>query len=227
MRVIHFTEGATDPVQGFCAHGVRVVPLADGAGQDETYLSCLHFDPGGWIADPPVVRDTAILVVSGKVVLIGIEPVDMRLDLSPGVGITLNADEAYRMKSDTGAIILVVEAERLEATRGGISTPERIMGQLWPGESMPRRRAWLTVMRRISLPGALVVPGALVAPGATVVRYRSFGMATKTERREPVGTPASNEDVLTPAHSPHGVSAAIAPTGAMRFLGESILRGQV
>jgi hypothetical protein len=59
------------------------------------------------------------------------------------------ADEAYRMKSDTGAIILVVEAEHLEATRGGISTRERIMGQLWPGESMPRRRAWLSVMRHI------------------------------------------------------------------------------
>ena len=152
------------------------MPLADGAGHDETYLSCLHFEPGGWIADPPVVRDTAILVVSGKVVLIGIEPVDMRLDLSPGVGITLNADEAYRMKSDTGAIVLVVEAERLEPTRGGISTPERIMGQLWPGEACHGAGPALR-------DAVYLLPGTLVAPGATVVRYRAFGMAAKVDGR--------------------------------------------
>jgi len=32
MRVVHFTEGATDPLHGFRAHGVGFVPLADGAG---------------------------------------------------------------------------------------------------------------------------------------------------------------------------------------------------
>jgi hypothetical protein len=30
MRVIHFTQGATDPLEGFDAKGVRFVPLADG-----------------------------------------------------------------------------------------------------------------------------------------------------------------------------------------------------
>jgi hypothetical protein len=36
LDVIHFTLGATDPIVGRRAHGVRVVVLADGGGADET-----------------------------------------------------------------------------------------------------------------------------------------------------------------------------------------------
>ena len=31
LNVVHFTHGATDPLRGLRAHGVRVVMLADGA----------------------------------------------------------------------------------------------------------------------------------------------------------------------------------------------------
>ena len=74
----------------------------------------------------------------------------LRLELSPGVGLTMNADDRYRLMSETGAIILVVEAERLEATDAGKSTPERVWGALWPGEVIVRRRrTLLSVMRWI------------------------------------------------------------------------------
>ena len=147
VQVIHFTVGATDPVQGFQSHGVRSVALADGAGADEAYVSCLHFEPGGWIVDPPTVRDSALLLVHGEATFFSMET-GLRLELSPGVGLTMNADDRYRLMSETGAIILVVEAERLEATDAGKSTPERIWGAVWPGEVVVRRRrTLLSVMR--------------------------------------------------------------------------------
>lgn len=60
----------------------------------------------------------------------------------------MNADDRYRLMSETGAIILVVEAERLEATDAGKSTPERIWGAMSPGEVVVRRRrTMLSVMR--------------------------------------------------------------------------------
>jgi hypothetical protein len=59
----------------------------------------------------------------------------------------MNADERYRLRSDTGAIVVVVESERLESTERGRSTPERIIGQRWPGESVGGRgRTLLSVM---------------------------------------------------------------------------------
>ena len=141
LHVIHFTRGSTDPVEGFRAHGVRVVMLADGAGADETYVSCLHFEPGGWIADPPTGRDSAILAVHGEVILHEARW-GMRLDLSPGVGVVINADVRYRLESEAGAILLIVESEQLEATESGLSTPERVLGALWPGEELHERRRW-------------------------------------------------------------------------------------
>ena len=152
LDVIHFTLGATDPIVGRRAHGVRVVVLADGGGADETYVSCLHFEPGGWVTDPPAGRDVAILAVQGAVILHEAR-LGMRLDLSPGVGVVMNADVPYRLESEDGGILLTVESERLEATECGISTPERIMGQLWPGEVLRegrRPRSLLSLYRWIS-----------------------------------------------------------------------------
>ncbi len=155
VQVVHFTERATDPVQGFRSHGVKVVTLADGAGADETYVSCLHFEPGGWILDPPAVRDSALLSVHGEATLMGLDAdtqvvTGPRVELTPGLGLILNADARYRLHSDSGAIVLVVEAERLESTVNGRSDPERIMGATWPGEDQfKRRRTWLSVLRMI------------------------------------------------------------------------------
>jgi hypothetical protein len=140
LNVVHFTHGATDPVQGLRSHGVRVVMLADGGGADETYVSCLHFEPGGWVTDPPAERASAILAVHGRVTLFQSKPYSKRQDLSPGVGVVMAADAGYRMESEMGAILIVVEAEHLQATECGISTPERIMGQVWPGETVERER---------------------------------------------------------------------------------------
>jgi hypothetical protein len=115
------------------------------------FVSCLHLEPGAWIADPPALRDSTLLVVGGEVSFIGSRPTGVRLELSGGVGLTLRADEHYRVESNPGAIILVVDAERLEPRREGLSTPDRVWGQRWLGEGdpRPRRRTWLSVARHI------------------------------------------------------------------------------
>ena len=52
-----------------CSYGVKMVMLADGAGADETYVSCLHLEPGAWILEVPALRDTGIFVVHGGLTL--------------------------------------------------------------------------------------------------------------------------------------------------------------
>jgi len=64
------------------------------------------------------------------------------------MGIVVDADERHRLESDMGAVLIVMEAERVEATDLGMSSPERIWGQTWPGEHvLAKRRA--TVLSRI------------------------------------------------------------------------------
>jgi hypothetical protein len=146
VEVIHFTRKSMDPLKGFHSYGVSVVTLLDGGGADETYVSCLHMQPGAWIADALAVRDSALLIVQGRVDILMQLPA-LRLQPSGGMGVVLNADIRYRLSSETGAILLVVEAERLQATQAGISTPERVMGATWPGEfEAPRRQSLYSQM---------------------------------------------------------------------------------
>ena len=52
------------------------------------------------------------------------------------MGCVFAKDERYTMHSESSAIILIVEADKLEAEPRGISTPQRIAGQTWPGEGV-------------------------------------------------------------------------------------------
>jgi hypothetical protein len=45
-------------------------------------------------------------------------------------------NEPYTLKSDTGAIILIVESLELTAHTRAISTPQRIEGATWPSDSL-------------------------------------------------------------------------------------------
>jgi redox-sensitive bicupin YhaK (pirin superfamily) len=128
MDVIHFTHGATDPLISFGAAGVRFLPLVD--GPSECHVSCAHLDAGAKIPAPSQTHAAALLVVHGKVTVW----TDCRVQLSGGMGAVLAEGEAYRLETDTGAIILIVESTELTAHRRGISSPERIAGQTWPGD---------------------------------------------------------------------------------------------
>jgi hypothetical protein len=130
MDVIHFTKGATDPLESFGASGACFLPLADGQG--DTHLSCLHLKKGGKIAAPSITHAAALLVVHG---LVTIESeIGARINFSGGMGAMFGPNEPYTLKSETGAILILVECQELTAHARAISTPQRIAGATWPGE---------------------------------------------------------------------------------------------
>jgi hypothetical protein len=148
VQVIHFTQGAADPIDEFEARGVRYVPLAGASGEDgASVVSCFHLSPGSRIGETPCIHDCALLVVQGRVTLWGIE-YPARIDMSGGMGMVLSAGEPVKLESDEGAIIVAVEAPQLLATARGLSTPDRVSHQHWPGEQPPRRTLG-TVIRAI------------------------------------------------------------------------------
>jgi redox-sensitive bicupin YhaK (pirin superfamily) len=139
MRVIHFTHPAADPLKGFDASGASFLPLADGLG--DTHISCLHLEMGGKIEAPSITHAAALLIVHGRVT---IEPADTgaRINFSGGMGAVFSPNEPYTLKSETGAILLLVESQELIAHARAISTPQRIAGATWPSDSLlgARRR---------------------------------------------------------------------------------------
>jgi hypothetical protein len=52
------------------------------------------------------------------------------------MGAVFGPNEPYTLRSDTGAIILIVEALKLTAHGRAISTPQRIEGATWPSDSL-------------------------------------------------------------------------------------------
>ncbi len=147
VKVIHFTEGAADPIEDFEARGVRHVPLANALGDiGASVVSCFHIGAGGRITETPCVHDCVLLVVQGRLTLWGIDDPERnylfpgRVDLSGGMGVVLNAGEPMRIESDEGAIVIAVEAPQLLATARGLSTPARVAYQRWPGEQRPAER---------------------------------------------------------------------------------------
>jgi hypothetical protein len=135
LSIIYFVEGATDPI---AAKGVRYVPIAEGPEHCDTKVSCFHLAPGARMTRAPCYQDGVLLVVQGRLIASSDSWADAEIDFSGGMGAVLRAGEALRVKSDEGAIVVMVEAPRLGATSQGISTPQRIMGQTWPGERPPR-----------------------------------------------------------------------------------------
>jgi hypothetical protein len=45
-------------------------------------------------------------------------------------------NEPYTLKSETDAIVLIVESQQLTAHARAISTPQRIEGATWPSDSL-------------------------------------------------------------------------------------------
>jgi redox-sensitive bicupin YhaK (pirin superfamily) len=124
------TQGATDALTGFGSSGARFVPLADGAGN--THLSCMHLEKGGKISAPSISHAATLLVVHGRITIT--THLDARIQFSGGMGAVFGPNEPYTIESAVGATVFIVEAEELTAHARGISTPERIAGQMWPSD---------------------------------------------------------------------------------------------
>jgi redox-sensitive bicupin YhaK (pirin superfamily) len=137
MDVIHFTKRAADPLKAFgaaaAAPAVSFLPLADGEG--DTHISCLHLEMGGKIEAPSITHAAALLVVHGRLTIETPTP-QIRIDLHAGSGCIVEEDEAYSLKSEEGAILLIVESKELTAHARAISTPQRIAGATWPSDTL-------------------------------------------------------------------------------------------
>jgi len=55
VRVIHFTEGATDPLEEIASRGARFVQLVAGCG--ESNVGCLQLGAGGRLARRSIPQD--------------------------------------------------------------------------------------------------------------------------------------------------------------------------
>ena len=130
MQLIHFTEGATDPLEESESRAAHFVRLIEGSGSSQ--LGCLHLQSGGKLGRRSIDRKSALLSVQGSMSVI--QDSGLRLEMLAGMGVVLEANEVFALESDTGGIALLVQAERLLALADGISTPARIQGQRWPGE---------------------------------------------------------------------------------------------
>jgi hypothetical protein len=132
MDIIHLTRGATDPLDAAGVRGAHFLPLADGEG--ETYLGCVHLEPGASLDAPSLTHAAALLVVHGRIQIAGNSPFT-RIQVHAGMGCVFDKDEPYSLQSEVGAIVIVVESDVLKANARGISTPERIAGQTWTGDT--------------------------------------------------------------------------------------------
>jgi hypothetical protein len=127
MNILHFTPGSLDPDharRGTIAH----MALASGSG--EFQASCLYLAPGGQIAVEPTTQGRLLLVVNGKVS--ATVPHLACAQALAGMGLLLEPGEECQLTSETGCVILTLEADQLAADECGISHPELVMGQRWP-----------------------------------------------------------------------------------------------
>jgi hypothetical protein len=132
MKVIHFTSPAADPLEAFHAAGAYFLPLADGQG--DTHISCLHLEMDGKVESPSLSHATALLIVHGRVTIE--QSPGPRIHFSGGMGAVFEQNEPYTLKSETDAIILIVETQQLTAHTRAISTPQRIEGATWPSDPL-------------------------------------------------------------------------------------------
>ena len=126
MQVIHFTSAATDPLKGFGATGARFLPLADGEGN--SHISCLHLETNAKVSSPSLTHAAALLCVHGRIT---VTTTAAKINIHAGTGAVFGANEPYTLKSESGAILLIVESQELTAHSRAISTPQRIAGATW------------------------------------------------------------------------------------------------
>jgi hypothetical protein len=137
MRIIHFTRGATEPLNGHHAKGARFLPLAD--GYSDSHISSLHLEEGATISAPSLTHAAALLVVHGRITITSERGNTRNINIYAGMGAVFEPQEQYTFKSDAGAILMIVEAEHLLPHERGFSAPERIAGQTWPSDTVTAR----------------------------------------------------------------------------------------
>jgi hypothetical protein len=131
MQVIHFTHGATEPLQDFGVIGAHFLRLAD--GERNSHIGCLHLETDAKV----------FIILTGPRRSLTLRPRPhyrdnhaARINIHAGMGAVFEKKEPYSLTSDPGAILLIVESDDLETHERAISTPQRIAGQSWPSDKI-------------------------------------------------------------------------------------------
>jgi hypothetical protein len=133
LDVIYFTEDAAEPLRGVHESRTALVALIEGCGDID--VSCLHLSPGAQICDLSITHDRAVLVLQGALVALAGAPRGGCVDLSPGMGVVLKPGERFQViECPGGAVLLLVEAQWLDASRVGAAPARRVAGRRWPEE---------------------------------------------------------------------------------------------
>jgi hypothetical protein len=130
MNIIHFTRNAADPLNSAGEKGANFLPVADGHG--DTHISCVHLDSGAAINASSLTHAATLLIVHGRITITSERGQPRNTDIHAGMGIAVDREESYSFKSDSGAILLIVESDHLLAHERAISTPGCIAGASWP-----------------------------------------------------------------------------------------------
>jgi hypothetical protein len=128
MDLVHFTPGSIGHDTARTPGAAAIMPLANGKGDVE--ISCLYLPPRGWVSVLLSDHSQLILTVNGKAS--ATFPTGFGPKIYAGMGMLLHAGETCRLDSVLGAVIIAIEATKLEADLCGISLPDRVMGQQWP-----------------------------------------------------------------------------------------------
>ena len=96
----------------------------------------MHLEQSARIAWPSRTYAAALLVVHGRIIVTA----HARIDIHAGMGCVFDKDEPYSLTSEPGAIVLIVESDKLTPHARGISSPQRIAGQTWPSDGVTARK---------------------------------------------------------------------------------------
>jgi hypothetical protein len=133
LDVIVFTEGTAERLPHFQENRAALVALIEGCGDID--VSCLHLSPGAQLCDLSITHDRAVLVLQGELVAMAGAGRGGRVGLSPGMGVVLKPGERFQVtECPSGGVLLLVEAQWLDATRAGVSSSHRVSGERWPEE---------------------------------------------------------------------------------------------
>lgn len=124
MQVVHFTRArCTLYMRGSIGRAFRPAHTRSG----DCHLGCLLLGAG----------ECVLLTVTGSITFIA--DCGLRLDARSGTGVVLNANEYFALEGGAGGIMMLIRCPHLKAHDNGISTPQRIMGQQWPGDGRLHR----------------------------------------------------------------------------------------
>jgi hypothetical protein len=109
------------------------VSLIEGTGDID--VSCLHLSPDAEMCDVSMTHDRTVLVLQGTVAAMAGPLSGSRVDLLPGMGLVLKCGERFEViECPEGAVLLLVEAQWLDAVTFRVAPPPRVAGRGWPEE---------------------------------------------------------------------------------------------